>query len=54
MLRISSCEMTSWNKKSFTGNRNFQSKTNPEKRVENARGIFFLQKDKKKKKKFVD
>jgi hypothetical protein len=27
----------------------FQSKTNPEKRVENPRGIFFHQKDEKKK-----
>jgi hypothetical protein len=27
----------------------FQSKTNPKKRVEKPRGIFFLQKDEKKK-----
>jgi hypothetical protein len=47
-MSISSSEMTSWNKKRSPG-KEFQSKTNPEKRVENPRGIFFLQKDKKKK-----
>jgi hypothetical protein len=34
---------------SIQGGQDFQSKTNPEKRVENPRGILFLQKDNKKK-----
>ena len=49
---VSSKEMTSRNYKAF-GNRKFIQKSNPEKRVENPLGIFFLQKIKKKKILFV-
>jgi len=41
-------EIASWSKESDSPEEKFQSKSNPEKCEENTRGIFFLQKDKKK------
>jgi hypothetical protein len=43
-------EIASWSKESDSPEEECQSKSNPEKREENTRGIFFLHQDKKKKK----